>query len=102
MIKHIVMWKLLDEAEGNSKQENARIAKQMLEALNGKVPGLIKLEVGIDFSAAEGASDLLLYSEFADRAALERYQQHPEHIAVFPFMKAIRSERRVVDYEVQE
>lgn len=100
MIKHIVMWKLLDTAEGNSKAENARLAKVQLEALNGKVPGLLKLEVGVDFSDSDTSMDLILYSEFEDRAALERYQQHPEHVAVFPFMKAIRSERRVVDYEV--
>lgn len=100
MIKHIVMWKLLDAAEGNSKAENARMAKAQLEALNGKVPGLLKLEVGVDFSDSDTSMDLILYSEFEDRAALERYQQHPEHVAVFPFMKAIRSERRVVDYEV--
>lgn len=100
MIKHIVMWKLLEEAEGNSKQENAHLAKMQLEALNGRVPGLIKLEVGVDFSCSESSFDLILYSEFEDRAALQRYQQHPEHKAVFPFMKAIRSERAVVDYEI--
>ena len=100
MIKHIVMWKLLEQAEGNSKVENARLAKVRLEALNGKVPGLLKLEVGMDFSCSDSSFDLILYSEFEDRAALERYQQHPEHQAVFPFMKAIRSERAVVDYEV--
>lgn len=100
MIKHIVMWKLLEQAEGNSKAKNAQLAKAKLESLNGKVPGLLKLEVGIDFSCSETSMDLMLYSEFEDRAALERYQQHPEHVAVFPFMKAIRSERRVVDYEI--
>lgn len=100
MIKHIVMWKLLDQAEGNSKHENARLAKQRLEALNGKVPGLLKLEVGVDFSGSDAAMDLILYSEFEDLAALQRYQQHPDHVAVFPFMQAIRSERRVVDYEI--
>jgi len=100
VIKHIVMWKLLDQAEGNSKQDNARLAKQRLEALNGKVPGLLKLEVGFDFSASTTSMDLVLYSEFVDQAALERYQQHPEHVAVIPFMQAIRSERRVVDYAI--
>ena len=100
MIKHIVMWKLLEQAEGNTKAENARLAKTRLEALNGKVEGLLKLEVGIDFSNSDTSMDLILYSEFEDQAALQRYQQHPEHVAVFPFMKAIRSERRVVDYEI--
>ena len=37
MIKHIVMWKLKDEAEGNSKDENAKIIKNSLEDLKGKI-----------------------------------------------------------------
>ncbi len=100
MIKHIVAWKLHDEAEGNSKEVNAQKAKQMLEALNGKIPGLIKLEVGIDFSGTEASSDLVLYSEFDTKEALEDYPGHPEHLALKPFIEAIRSERRMIDYEV--
>lgn len=37
MIKHIVMWKLKDEAEGNSKAENAQIIKNSLEDLKEKL-----------------------------------------------------------------
>ena len=102
MIKHIVMWKLHGFAEGKSKAENAAKAKQMLEALNGKIPGLLKLEVGINSTHSEGSSDLVLYSEFESTEALERYPDHPEHQAVMPFMAAIRSERRVVDYAVEK
>ena len=38
MIKHIVMWKLKDEAEGSDKQTNAKIMKSKLEALWDLVP----------------------------------------------------------------
>lgn len=100
MIKHIVQWKLHDHAEGNSKEINAQKAKQVLESLNGKVPGLIRLEVGIDFSCTESSSDLVLYSEFETREALEEYPSHPEHLALKPFIEAIRCERRMIDYEV--
>lgn len=99
MVKHIVLWKLKDSALGVTKQENAAKMKQMLEALNGIVPGLVKLEVGIDFSASEASGDIVLYSEFPDRAALDAYQAHPEHQKCVAFVKEVVSERRLVDYE---
>lgn len=100
MIKHIVLWKLKDFAEGAGKQENARKAKSLLEGLNGKIPGMIRLEVGIDFSAGEGSYDLALYSEFETREALDRYQENPLHAGLKPFLRSIKSERVIVDYEI--
>ena len=99
MIVHIVMWRLLGEAAGNTKAVNAQLAKQKLEALNGIIPGLIKLEVGIDFSRSEFSGDLVLYSELESRDALAAYQQHPAHLEAGGFIKSICSERQVVDYE---
>ncbi len=99
MVKHIVIWKLKEEAHGNSGRENARIIKEMLESLNGKIPGLLRMEVGIDFSATDTSGDIVLYSEFDSRASLDAYQAHPEHRAAMPFIMEARSERRVVDYE---
>lgn len=100
MIKHIVFWKLKDEANGLSKQENAQAIKQKLEALKGKIEGLIDIEVGFDFLHAAESADVVLYSTFKDKAALDFYQQHPLHKEVMPFIGEARSERRVVDYEV--
>ncbi len=34
MVKHIVMWKLKDEAHGNDKATNAKMIKESLEALD--------------------------------------------------------------------
>jgi quinol monooxygenase YgiN len=100
MIKHIVLWRLKPEAHGRPAAENAKLIKQKLEALGGVVPGLLRIEVGIDFERSEQASDIVLYSELESRAALEAYQVHPAHKAVMPFIMEARSERRVVDYEV--
>ncbi len=100
MIKHIVLWKLKDHAEGATKQENAQRVKQKLEAMNGRIPGMLKLEVGIDFSATGASYDVVLYSEFDSRASLDAYQKHPLHEAVAPFIGAVRLERVLVDYEV--
>lgn len=100
MIKHIVLFRLKPEAHGNPKQVNARLIKDRLEALSGIVPGLLRIEVGIDFSATDMSADLALYSEFSSREALEAYVAHPAHQAVLPFIAEARSERRVADYEV--
>ncbi|MCG9881473.1 MAG: Dabb family protein [Bacteroidia bacterium] len=100
MIKHIVFWKLHEHANGMTKQENALAIKQKLEDLQGKIEGLLRIEVGIDFLGSAESADLVLYSEFSSKEALDFYQAHPLHKAVMPFIAEARSERRVVDYEI--
>jgi hypothetical protein len=100
MIKHIVFFRLKDQAHGNTKAVNAQLFKQKLEALRGIVPGLLTLEVGIDVSGTEMSADVALYSEFASKEALEAYIVHPAHQAVLPFLAEARTERRLCDYEV--
>lgn len=100
MIKHIVFWKLKEEAEGRDKAANARVMKQALEALQGKIPGLLKIEVGFDFVKADTSCDVALYSELESAAVLDSYQSHPAHQAVIPLIRALTSERHAVDYEV--
>lgn len=99
MIKHIVMWRLKDAAHGNDKATNARMIKERLESLRGQIPGLLAIEVGIDFLGSGESADIVLYSEFTSREALDTYQTHPLHQAVAPFIGGAREERRVVDYE---
>ncbi len=98
MLRHIVLWRL-QGASPADKRPVALEIKSRLEALNGRVPGLILLQVGIDFSESPESADVVLYSEFESRQALEAYQVHPEHVAVMPYIKSVRTERRVVDYE---
>ena len=99
MVKHIVLWKLKDSAGGRSRSENAAVIKERLEGLRGVIPGLLRIEVGIDFGGTEESADIALYSEFDSRQALAAYQEHPAHKAVMPLIREARSERRVVDYE---
>lgn len=100
MIKHIVMWRLKDSADGASKQENAKNLKNYLETLKDKIMEIRHIEVGINISGSDAASDVVLYSEFDSMEDLEAYQKHPEHQKIVSFVNEIRSERRVVDYEV--
>jgi hypothetical protein len=55
--------------------------------------------VGIDVAHTPDSSDVALYAEFASRDALDAYQPHPAHQEIVGFLKDVRSERRVVDYE---
>lgn len=92
MIKHIVLWRLKNKADAAS-------IKQELESMRGKIPGLVSLEVGLNF--AEGSPvDLGVYSEFKDRAALEEYAEHPVHVPVKKFISARVADRWVFDYEI--
>jgi hypothetical protein len=100
MIKHIVVWKLRETAEGRSAAENAAGMKERLEALRGLVPGMVMLEVGLDIGGSAASADVALYSEFADAEALHAYQIHPDHVAVALHCGLVCSERVLVDYEV--
>jgi len=99
MIKHIVMWKLKDEAEGLKRDQIARKIKSDLEALVPVIPAIGKLEVGINIIPSDAAFDVALYSEFASQTELQAYMSHPAHQAIVGFIRSVISNRHVVDYE---
>ena len=96
MVTHSVFWKLAQNAQGGTKEENARIIKQRLEALVGVVPGLLSAHVGLNVNGGE--YDAALVSEFSDMEALEAYDTHPEHMKIREFVKKVRLSRASVDF----
>ncbi|MGV7206434.1 Dabb family protein [Oxalobacteraceae bacterium A2-2] len=100
MIKHIVMWKLKEHAEGADRAANAIKMKALLDACATLSPGTLKFEAVLAQPGLEATYDVVLYSEFTDRAALDAYLEHPEHVAIKPFIGAIREARQCMDYEV--
>ena len=100
MIKHIVMWKLHDQANGRLKAENAAAFKRQLEQLPAVIPEIQSLEVGIGYKSADGSIfDMVLTTSHAGKDELQSYAVHPEHQKVLSFAGSIVAERRVVDYE---
>lgn len=99
MLKHIVMWKFKDEAEGHSKAENCVLVKKQLEALPALIPVIRSLEVGINVVPATMAWDMVLVTEFASKEDLDLYAMHPEHVKVSEYVGKVRTDRAVVDYE---
>jgi hypothetical protein len=99
MIKHVVMWKLKDFAEGADKARNAKRLKIELEALKKTIPQIFHLEVGINVLKSDAASDVVLFSVFKNEQDLDNYQNHPDHRAVAEFASMVRQSRVVVDYK---
>jgi hypothetical protein len=98
VIKHIVLWKLKDFAEGADKHQNARKIETMLLGLKERIPQLKEIEVGINVLPSDASYDVALYSSFNNEHDLEIYQKHPEHLKVAEFVSAVRENRVVVDY----
>jgi len=99
MIKHIVMWKLVDYYEGKNKSDIAETIRDNLEALKDVIPQLKEVEVGINFNSSDAAFDLCLYSVFDSREDLEIYQNHPQHLKIAEYIAKVRTQRVVCDYE---
>lgn len=102
MVKHIVLWKLTGGLTGQAQEDVVRRIKDGFEALPGQIPGLLRMEVGVDIGGGTDSADLILYSEFESRAALDAYAEHPLHLALVPVVRQVRTERRVGDYEVPD
>lgn len=99
MIKHIVIWKLKEEANGNPKEENMLAMKSKLDALTTKVPGIKFLQVGLrGADSPANNDDVVLVSEFATWADLDTYNNHPEHLKVVEFVKSVVEKRTAVDF----
>jgi hypothetical protein len=102
LFKHIVLWKLCEEAEGKSKAENAAWMKEHLEALVGVVPQLLSAEVGINVEPSEAAYDAVLTATFRSPEDCAAYKVHPAHVAVSSYCQKVRVARVVCDYWAEE
>lgn len=99
MIKHVVLWKLKENALDSSRAKNAAELKRRLEELGSTIPEIEHLEVGLNERDADAACDVALFSVFQTQQDFEAYRNHPAHRAVLEFLSAVVSERYVVDYE---
>jgi heme-degrading monooxygenase HmoA len=98
MIKHIVMWNVHGETV-EARAHNAQRLKQAFEGLREQIPGLLRLEIGLDESGVDYACDAVLYTEFESRQALADYAHHPAHARVRHELEGVRTARHQVDFE---
>jgi hypothetical protein len=94
------MWSLHEQAEGADKVVNLQKAKALLLSCATVVPGIRAFEVATATPGMDCTSDLVLHMLLDDAQVLAAYQNHPQHVAIKPFMKAIVKERRCMDFMV--
>lgn len=100
MIKHLVFFKLAEEAEGNAKAENILLVKEKLEALKAVIPVIRKIEIFANHPLASSENyDIVLDSEFDSLEDLKVYAEHPEHLKVGEFIAKVRIGRVAIDYQ---
>lgn len=97
MVKHIVLWKLTDEAKKDIEMITADLNKRF-KALLGVVDGLTAIEVGQNYNGDK--FDIMLYCEFTTREAQDKYQTHAAHVAIKEIVHPLVCGRECVDYEI--
>lgn len=99
MYKHIVVWKLKDEANGLSKNELCQEVKRRLEELPSKITEIKSFEVGINIGNY-GASffDVSLVATYDNFDTFWAYTKYPIHNEVVAFIQSVMVAEEIVDY----
>jgi hypothetical protein len=95
MLTHIVVWKYRPEIDQATRADH--VAR--LRSLSSIVPGIESLSVGFDTLHLARSYDTGLVAVFRDRAALDEYTVHPEHVKVADFGRGISEHVASVDFE---
>ncbi|MBW1644770.1 MAG: Dabb family protein [Deltaproteobacteria bacterium] len=94
MIKHIIMIKFKPDT---SEAQLAAI-ETGLAGLPAAIDEIISFEFGRDVVRADRSFDFALVAVFADLAALERYQVHPQHQQVAALVRQAAAQVVAVDF----
>ena len=98
MLTHIVIWKYRADIEQEVRGEHVR----MLRSLAKRIPDIKSLQVGFDVLGLPRSYDTGLVAIFQNRARLEAYTVHPEHIKAAEFGRSISEHVASVDFETPE
>ena len=99
MVKHVILWNLKEEYSAEEKARIKAEIKENLEALVGKIPGLLEMKINIE-GLPSSTADLMLDSTFESAEALKGYAVHPEHVAVADGkVRPFTAKRACLDYE---
>jgi hypothetical protein len=95
MLTHIVMWKYRSDTSQDTRDEHV----QRLRSLRAVVPGIESFSVGVDTLHSPKSYDTGLVAIFRDRAVLDAYTVHPDHVKVVDFGGSIADRMAKVDFE---
>ena len=95
MLTHIVVWKYKPDIEQPIRDDHVA----QLRKLAAIIKEVESLSVGFDVLHLPRSYDTGLVATFLDRAALETYTVHPEHVKVATFGRSISEHVASVDFE---
>ena len=96
MVEHILLMRWTEKA---SQEAIDRVLVE-LRGLKGKIPGIVEVSCGANFSERSKGYTHGMVMRFKDRASLDAYAPHPEHQRVVQnFINPIRGDVVVLDYE---
>ena len=99
MVRHIVLFRLVEFETQEAKLAKLQEIKVGLEGLLGKIDVLKGIRVDFNCNPAE-TWDLILTTEFESLADVSAYANHPEHVAVSKnLIGPVKADRACVDYE---
>lgn len=102
MIRHVIMWKFVDELDGMNKEEIMDKVTESFVHLKNVIPEIKYMSVERDVLKTERSFDMIYVTEFESLEALEVYRVHPEHVKVAQFIGKIRTAQAVTDTEKSE
>jgi hypothetical protein len=94
MLTHIVVWKYRADTEQFSREEHVKLLRNLAPI----IPEVQSLSVGFDTLDLPRSYDTGLVATFVDRAALDAYTVHPEHVKVAEFGRSISEHVVSVDF----
>jgi hypothetical protein len=94
MLTHIVVWKYRADVDQQTREEHVKL----LSNLATIIPEAKSLSVGFDVVKIPRSYDTGLVAVFEDRAGLEAYTVHPEHVKVANFGRTISEHVASVDF----
>lgn len=94
MITHIALIKLV-----HANAETIEVARKILSGLDGKIPQLRHLEIGVNLVHSYRSYDLSLVAKFDSLEGFQAYQNHPTHVEVVKKLQGVRQSTVTVDYE---
>ena len=95
MLTHVVIWKYRADVSADIRAEHVAL----LRRLGSLIPELQSLAVGFDTLMLPRSYDTGLVATVTDRAGLDAYTVHPEHIKVAEFGRTISEHVASVDFE---
>lgn len=99
MIRHIVLFKLIDSLSPEKKSEQLLVLKSAFEPLRDKLAYIKEYRTGINFNMSEHSWDFVIDSVFVNKDDLNRYHTSAEHLEAIKNGSSVPKTKAVVDYE---